>query len=498
MNAFKRFALILMSCCVMLSGCGRANESEDSAPDGIIEITPTTQAEEMPEEYDDYDYNNFRTPSTTTYTPDFLLTTTTMAKRRGNVYVASASPAPRIRTVTTAQVVTPTGTHTTVSGTSAAVTTHINAATGTFRTVTTTAAVKSTSVQTTTTRLSQTAPATVTTATVTTYQGISPADQLKKLTLRQKVSQMFIASPDQLSGVKKATAANTTMKRTLADTPVGGIIFTEDNLTSKKQLAALLANISVYLDQSCGIGPMTAVREEGGDASPVSEKLLTSGFYEPAVYGRENDPEHVYSIGKTMGTDLSKLGFKLNLAPPADLSSSGYSSDEHITAELVKNMIRGLKESGVYAAAGNFPGTEMRSGRTLKQLRAVEFLPFKAAVEEGVSFISMGHQRVSGFGDSLPADLSPKAVSCIRNDIGFNGVIISGNMSDDVITEKYSSGEAAAASIKAGTDLILLPADLNDAVDTVCKAVESGEISEERINESVLRILTVKKAMGTF
>ncbi|NLT10546.1 MAG: hypothetical protein GXY08_13770 [Ruminococcus sp.] len=498
MNTLKRLGLTLMSC-VMLAGCGRTANSDESMPDGIVEVAPTTQSEEFQDEYNDYEEAE---PDTTRiiYEPE-LYTQTTTAVRRGRVYVASAAPAPpAIRTVTTAaeQTTAPLQTRIIIRSTTAAADEDTASGTSVHTAPITTAASTSAHTSTVTTARRTVPPTVTTTAVTTTYAGISPEKQLSKLTLRQKVSQLFIASPDQLTGVKNATDANTTMKRTIADTPVGGVIFNGSNLTSKKQLSAMLINMTIYFEQSCGIGTMVSVSEQGGkNASPVSEKLLTTGFYEPSVYGKENDPEHVYDIGKTMGNELLKLGFRLNLAPNADLSG-GYSSDEHIAAELVKSMVSGLKDSGVYSAVGNFPGTDKRSGRTLKQLRAVEFVPFKAAVDEGVSFICMGHQRVSGFGDGLPADLSQKAVGCIRSDLDFGGVIVSGAMNNEAITGKYASGEAAVASIKAGVDMILLPEDLAEAVDALCKAVESGDISEERLDESVLRVLTVKKAMGLY
>ena len=495
MNTLKRLALTLISC-IMLAGCGRTADSDESMPDGIVEVAPTTQSEDLQDE--DNDYEEEETVTTRIIYEPELYTQTTTDVRRGRVYVASAAPAPpAIRTVTTAaeHTTAPLQTRMSIRTTAAA---PAETSTSVHTAPVTTAASTSEHTSTSTTTKRTAPPAVTTTAITTTYAGISPEKQLSKLTLRQKASQLFIASPDQLAGVKSATDANTTMKRTIADTPVGGVIFSAGNLSSKKQLSAMLINMTVYFEQSCGIGTMISVSEQGGEkTSPVSEKLLTTGFYEPSVYGKENDPEHVYDIGKTMGKELLKLGFKLNLAPPADIRG-GYSSDEHIAAELVKSMVSGLKDSGVYSAVGNFPGTDQRSGRTLKQLRAVEFVPFKAAVDEGVSFICMGHQRVSGFGDGLPADLSQKAVGCIRSDLGFGGVIISGAMNDEAITGKYASGEAAVASIKAGVDMILLPEDLAEAVDALCKAVESGDISEERLDESVLRVLTVKKTMGLY
>ena len=245
-------------------------------------------------------------------------------------------------------------------------------------------------------------------------------------------------------------------------------------------------------------------------------KLGTTAFDEMAVYGARNDYDEAFGIGQTLGRDLKSLGFNVDFAPVADVNISPtnelgdriFSSDPEVCANMVSGVVSGLNSSGVAAALKHFPGLGAEDGnthtessiiidRTYAQLRNTEFVPFKGGIQAGADFVMVGHQKVSCFGDDLPADLSPTAVTTIlREELGFNGIAITDAQNMNTISGVYGSGEAAKMSIKAGIDMILSPNDFDEAVTTVINAVKTGEISEERINESVTRILTVKQKMG--
>lgn len=135
--------------------------------------------------------------------------------------------------------------------------------------------------------------------------------------------------------------------------------------------------------------------------------------------------------------------------------------------------------------------------RSIDELRATEFVPFKKGIEAGADFVMVGHQIISGVGDWLPSDLSHTVVTeLLRNELSFNGLIITDSQMMNTITGTYSVGEAAIMAINAGVDIVLMPADMTEAIDSVCGAVESGEIEQSRIDESVLRILNKKYEMG--
>ncbi|MDE7138299.1 MAG: hypothetical protein K2O29_07580, partial [Ruminococcus sp.] len=182
----------------------------------------------------------------------------------------------------------------------------------------------------------------------------------------------------------------------------------------------------------------------------------------------------------------------------------------YVVANMATSVATGLQDAGVCATLKHFPGLGAEDGnthddsfviidRTVDQLREIEFVPFRSGINAGADFVMVSHQIVTGFGDNLPADLSYTAVTeYLRNELGFDGIAITDAQQMNTISTVYSSGDAAVMSVKAGIDIILMPEDLQSAVNAVCNAVNSGEISESRIDESVIRILNQKYELGLF
>ncbi|MGN0584950.1 MAG: glycoside hydrolase family 3 protein, partial [Ruminococcus sp.] len=262
------------------------------------------------------------------------------------------------------------------------------------------------------------------------------------------------------------------------------------------------------------IGLFFAVDEEGGSVARVSNKLNTYSCYDMEYYGNKLDYDAVYNVGSTIGTALSELGFNINLAPVADvnispsneLGSRIFSSDAQVVSDMTANFVKGVEDIGVSATLKHFPGLGAGTGnthngsviidRSYSDLANTEFQAFKGGIEAGADFVMVGHQITTASQDNMPGDLSPVVISWLKDDLGFNGLIITDSQSMGAITENYTSGEAAVLSIKAGVDIILMPYDLHNAVSGIRDSVNSGDISEERINESVRKILTKKLNLG--
>jgi len=133
----------------------------------------------------------------------------------------------------------------------------------------------------------------------------------------------------------------------------------------------------------------------------------------------------------------------------------------------------------------------------MDQLREEEFIPFSAGIDAGADFVMVGHQITTGFGDDLPGDLSYTAVTeVLRDELGFEGIAITDAQQMNTIVNVYGAGDAAVRSVKAGIDIILMPNNLGEAVSAIENAVNSGDISEDRIDESLSRILSVKDSLG--
>ena len=510
MTFFKKMILVLTSCCLAMCSCGKT-EIESDAPDGVVNIEVVTEPLTENNKTDTDDEEEIITTTTSSvFIPEFVWTTTTVRKAKPynaaanndhNKRTTASSKKPSKRTTTTAKRV-PVPSNTTVirpgSGTAINLTsTKVGTGTGAGTIITTTTAL--------------TAKKTTTTVTTTKPPQLV---LLENMTLEEKVCQMFIVSPEQLTGSDEYfTEADKELKNAFEAYPVGGLIFSGENIESKNQITAMLRNLQTAAQDSSGAGIFTVIQEEGGTIAPVSDKL---DIYNPgsmAQIGEKNDTDAAYDAGINLGTDLKKLGFNVDLAPVADLGTNSknglgsrvFSSNANIAADMVSKLVEGLSEAGVGSVLSHFPGVGAYDGksalikRSLSQLRKEEFIPFRSGIEAGADFVLVSHHIVSGIGDNLPCSLSYSAITGIlRNELDFEGIIITESHMASAITKKYSAGEAAVMAINAGADIVLQPADLKEAVDAVCEAVESGEIMEKRIDESVARILAEKSEMGLF
>lgn len=341
---------------------------------------------------------------------------------------------------------------------------------------------------------------------------------MQELTLHQKVCQMFIIRPEQVTAYDVVTYADEPYKSGIEELPVGGIVLFDKNMYYKEQTAQLNADSQEYSRQACGVGMFIAVDEEGGAVARAANSLGTTSFYGMSYYGDMRDADLTYNVGKTIGADISAFGFNVDFAPVADVSINGYnelgnrifSSDPAVVAEMISAFVGGIHESGVCATLKHFPGLGAEDGnthydssvtlyRSVDELRQTEFVPFVSGIEAGADFVMVGHQKISGIGDNLPSDLSYTAVTTLlRGELGFGGLIVTDSHQMNTVSTVYSSGDAAVMAVQAGVDIILMPQDLRAAVSAVEQAVNDGTISEERIDESVKRILDKKYELGLF
>lgn len=337
------------------------------------------------------------------------------------------------------------------------------------------------------------------------------------MTLEDKIYQMFIVTPESLTNYSgSVTEAGSLTKETLERIPIGGLVYFSQNIESWYQTHDML-----YTSQKCAqeahnkIGMFLAVDEEGGSVARVAEKLGTYSSYDMSHYGMRGNSDIVYNLGSTIGMNLSKLGFNLNLAPVADvdlnpeneLGSRIFSSDAQVVAEMTAQYVKGVEDTGISATIKHFPGLGAGSGdthkssvivdRSLGELWETEFVAFQGGIQSDVDFVMVGHQITTSSGDNLPGDLSPVVVNeWLKNGLGYDGLVITDSHSMGAITENYTPGDAAVMAIQAGVDIILMPYDLNNAVSGVRNAVANGTLTEERINESVRRILAKKFELG--
>ena len=338
-------------------------------------------------------------------------------------------------------------------------------------------------------------------------------DTLGGMALEEKLCQLFFVTPEALSGGTAVCEADEALYAGLAAYPVGGIILFGDNIAGREQVTALLSG----MQGASRIPLLLGVDEEGGLVSRLSGAGITQRYDPMAVYGAEGATDRVEEIGGELAAALRSVGFIVDFAPVADIvtnpnnteiGSRSFSSDPAVASEMVRAMVRGLQNSGCGACLKHFPGmgsTEADSHygtsvspRTLDELRQSELLPFAAGIDEGVGMVMVSHMSLpNALGDDTPCDLSPEIVTgLLREELGFNGVVITDSHAMASISARYGAGEAALLAIQAGCDIVLMPADLDAAVTALLHAVNNGELTEARIDESVARILTLKYHCG--
>ncbi len=335
---------------------------------------------------------------------------------------------------------------------------------------------------------------------------------LESMTLEEKICQMFIVTPEALTGYGKVTAAGDATKTALQAAPVGGLIYFEQNIVTPDQTKEMLGNIQNYAGEISGLPLFLCVDEEGGKVTRIgkNEAFGVETFEDMSTI---TDKESAYHVGDVIGAYLSEYGFNVDFAPDADvLTNSGntvigtrsFGSDPNQVAELAAEVSRGLGQHNVMSTFKHFPGhgaTEADShegaastDKTYEQLKQSELVPFEKAKEYGVDFVMTGHISLPAvIEDDKPASLSPKLVTDIlRTDLGYDGLIVTDALNMGAIADFYSPGDASVLAIKAGNDLLLMPSDFKSALERVKNAVEAGELTEERINESVTRIIKAK------
>ena len=343
---------------------------------------------------------------------------------------------------------------------------------------------------------------------------LSKADKLlDNMTLEEKVWQMFFVAPENITGVGTVIQAGAATKQALSEYPVGGIIYFGQNIKSREQIKEMISNTQSYSK----IPLFIAVDEEGGRVARLGNAGIIDKKPPMREIGDSGDSERARETGEFLGTELKELGFNMDFAPVADVMTVGnnedignrsFGTDPSIVAQMVAAEVDGMQSKGVSATLKHFPGNGSTSAnthygkaiceRTLEEMRKCEFIPFKAGIEMGADAVMVTHTAcVNVTGDETPSTLSTVIINdYLRGELGFNKVVISDAFNMGAVTEEYTPEDAAVKAITAGVDLILMSTDVKNAHNAIVEKVRSGEISEERINESVKRILDLKEEKG--
>ena len=342
-------------------------------------------------------------------------------------------------------------------------------------------------------------------------------ERIGAMTLEQKVAQLFIVTPEALvEGVSQVTQAGDMTREGVTAHPVGGIVYFAQNLLDPEQTTTMLANVKQFYADAGNVAPFIAVDEEGGTVVRVAdnEAFGAQDVGDASALGSAGDTEAAKRAAEQIADYLMPLGFNLDFAPVADvvdplrsdtMGLRSFSSDAAVAADMVRAEVEGFRDKKMLCCAKHFPGIGAAAGdshegaitieATNEELETVDLVPFRAAIEAGVPMIMVGHVSLPNIvGDSTPAPLSSAVVQgMLRDSLGYTGIIVTDSLSMGAITDYYTPAEAAVAALKAGCDIPLMPERLDEAYQGVLSAVQVGELTEERLDESPTRILTAKQ-----
>ena len=342
-------------------------------------------------------------------------------------------------------------------------------------------------------------------------------ERIGAMTLEQKVAQLFIVTPEALvEGVSQVTQAGDMTREGVTAHPVGGIVYFAQNLLDPEQTTTMLANVKQFYADAGNVAPFIAVDEEGGTVVRIAdnEAFGAQDVGDASALGSAGDTEAAKRAAEQIADYLMPLGFNLDFAPVADvvdplrsdtMGLRSFSSDAAVAADMVRAEVEGFRDKKMLCCAKHFPGIGAAAGdshegaitieATNEELETVDLVPFRAAIEAGVPMIMVGPVSLPNIvGDSTPAPLSSAVVQgMLRDSLGYTGIIVTDSLSMGAITDYYTPAEAAVAALKAGCDIPLMPERLDEAYQGVLSAVQVGELTEERLDESLTRILTAKQ-----
>ena len=326
---------------------------------------------------------------------------------------------------------------------------------------------------------------------------------LEEMTLEEKVGQLFFVRCPVENAVEDVSSYH-----------LGGyILFGRD--TKEKTANDLIQTIASY-QSAAKIPLLIGVDEEGGTVVRVSSNphLRSSKFQSPQKVCSNGGMEGLVADTAEKDRLLSALGFNVNLAPVADLSTNPndfiyertFGQDAETTAELVEAVAAQMRQDSMGSALKHFPGygnnVDTHTGiavddRPLETFRTSDFLPFLSGIEAGgdKTAILVSHNIMTCVDEELPASLSPAVHGLVRKNLDFDGVIMTDDLAMDAVAAYAEDGDVAVMAIEAGNDLIITT-DYRTQIPKVLKAVETGALDQSIIDDACRRVLTWKQALG--
>ncbi|MFF4473726.1 glycoside hydrolase family 3 protein [Streptomyces sp. NPDC001599] len=353
---------------------------------------------------------------------------------------------------------------------------------------------------------------------------------VSRMSVEAKIGQLFVpyfygtsaTSPSQFDQDRNLRELGVrTVAELIAKYHLGGVIYFHgwtNNIQDPRQIADLSNGVQrASLALPTPIPSLISIDQEHG----VNVRIGSGATQLPGAMalGAGRSLSDARTAGLISGTELAALGIRQNFAPVADVNVNpanpvinvrSFGADARAVGRMVAAQVTGYQQVGVVACAKHFPGhgdtgQDSHTGlpvitHTREEWERVDAPPFRAAIAAGVDSIMTAHLQVPALDPSNdPATLSPAILQgVLRDELGFDGVIVTDALNMQGVRTKYGDDRVPVLALKAGADQLLFPPDIDVAYNGVLAAVRGGEITEERLDESVLRILRVKDKAGLF
>ncbi len=329
---------------------------------------------------------------------------------------------------------------------------------------------------------------------------------LETLTLDEKIGQMLFISYED------SDTLNTNLTNILTTVQPGGFILFSENLKNYSKSLSFIKDIKEHSKIPIFLG----IDEEGGKVDRL--KNITGYKYDlipdMASIGATNNEEEAYQVGTQLANILNDFGLNIDFAPVSDvltedtnkvIGTRSFGSDPYLVARMTRALAKGLSDNSIIPVYKHFPGHGSTTtdshidlpiiNKTKEELLKTDLIPFKNAIANNAQIIMIGHLALPLItGDYTPASLSKTIVTDIlKNELGYENVIISDALNMKALTKYYTTEEIYELAINAGIDILLMPENPINTVKTIKKLITENKITEEQINNSVLKILQLKE-----
>lgn len=339
---------------------------------------------------------------------------------------------------------------------------------------------------------------------------------IDNMTLEQKIGQMFIVAPETFSSYGTVTVENQLDAEKIKKYNIGGFVLFSKNILNPNQLISLTSYINDINEE---IKPFISIDEEGGQVARISNNpnFPDKKIEDMSDIGKNKDYSRAYEVGDTIGKYLNEYGFNMDFAPVCDVylnnnnsvvNKRSFGNDSELVSKMSLNVMLGLRDNNIISSAKHFPGHGNTSldthngfatnNATLEEMTNTELIPFKNMIDNNIDTIMVSHVIYPSLSEEkTPATLNYDIVTnLLKNEMNYTGVVITDAMNMGAIVNNYNVKESTLKAVNAGIDIILMPADFYEAYDSLLVAVKNGEISEERIDESLYKILKLKLSAG--